>query len=202
MPVFQPQIRTVQTWLAGIGASSSLLASALVCFIILVGAASFDSWPGPGDLFADGGNVTLNSSATEPGAPAPPPVPDLVTLLSPPGPAPVARTAGARGGERVVRPGPGEVRGGDVAPPGGAAPQPPVQTIQPPAPSPEPSGDSTARPRNVVQQTASSVGNTVEGTTTIVGDNLGGSDDGLGGVVAGAGKAVNNTVQGLVGTAD
>jgi hypothetical protein len=51
-----------------------------------------------------------------------------------------------------------------------------------------------------VQQTVSSVGNTVQGTTTVLGNTLGGSESpGIGGLVGGLGQTVNTTLQGLVG---
>jgi hypothetical protein len=207
MPIFDAKLRTVEGYLAGIGASSALLAGALLAFVILVGVATFDSWPGPESLVPGGGdNVTLD--ATTAGIQQPEPAgagpPDLSGLLG--GAAAVGSpAAGSATGVAVQAPGirsPGESEPGGggrgEAPTGGTTPQvPPAGAAQVPPGTPT----LTPTPPNVVQQTVSGVGNTVEGTTTVLGDTLGGSTSpGLGGLVGGLGQSLNSTLQSLAGT--
>lgn len=186
MPVFQPKIRTIDSYLAGIGASTALLASALVMFLILVSVATFDSWP-HGGLFGGAGTIKLN--AEEAGLPAPPQpsAPNLARLLGGGGPAAASRPAGNRGGQ-PRNGGLGSRKGGPQAQfPG------PTQTSPPPQPSPGPS--PTTSPRNVVQQTASGVGNAVESDTTALGNDLSHTSPTAGGLVSGAGRTLNDTLQ-------
>lgn len=192
MPVFQPNIRTIDSYLAGIGASTALLASALVMFLILLSVATFDSWPN-GGLFSGGGNIQL--SQHEAGLPAPPQpsVPNLTALL------------GGGGSPAQVRRSPNR---GPQPPKGHLTPRPqgklpgPQQTAPAPAPAPSPSPEPspTANPRNVVQQTVSGVGNAVESDTSALGDDLSNTSPTVGGLVSGVGSTVNHTLQDLVGT--
>src|SRR3954454_24902666 len=103
MPVFQLKARTAETYLAGIGASGALMASAFVMFVILVGVVTFDSWPHAGHLFGGGdGDVSLNSTTTSPAAATLPKTPNLVKLLGRQGPAVTAQAAAPR--HRVSHP--------------------------------------------------------------------------------------------------
>lgn len=204
MPIFDAKFRTVEGYLAGIGASSALLAGALLAFVILVGVVTFDSWPRPESLFpGSGDNVTLD--ATTAGIQQPQPAespPDLDGLLGG-GPAVGSPAAGSATGVAVqvpvIQPPSGSELGGGGGgnAPGGTTPQvPPGQAAQAVPSTPTPTSTSP----NVVQQTVSSVGNTVQGTTTVLGDTLGGSTSpGLGGLVGGLGQTLNTTLQSLAG---
>jgi hypothetical protein len=195
MPVFQLKARTAETYLAGIGASGALMASAFVMFVILIGVVTFDAWP-HGGLFGGGdGDVSLNSTTASPAAAAVAGTPNLAKLLNHKAPSVTAQAASPP--HRVSHPSvisQGKLESGTNNSSGGSAGgQAPVGTTEPPPPV-------TGGTSNVVNRTVSTVGNTVEGTTTILGDNLGGSSgSGLGGVVGNLGQTVNGALQGLVG---
>ena len=184
--------RTAETYLAGIGASGALIASAFVGFVILVGVVTFDAWPRPGGFF-EGTDGSVQVTA-----------PVATSVASPPASAPgVVNPAGGTlspaggGATHRVRPHPAPDSGGSLlggpSPGGPSGAQGPVEAPAPPPPEPPPSS-------NVVSRTVSTVGETVEGTTNVVGDTLGGnSSPGLGGLVGGLGRSLNGTVQGLVG---
>jgi len=193
MPIFRPKERTAETYLAGIGASGALMASAFVMFVILVGVVTFDAWPRAGHLLGGtDGDVGLKSVANPVVTPQP----------SNSSPNRSARSSGVTtqfvaprqvGHSTRIHTG-GGLSGGTTSPgPSGGVQAP----GEPPAPPPEP---PTQEATSVVRGAVSSVGNGVEGTTNFVGDALGGSSSpGLGGVVGGLGQTVNGTVQGLVG---
>ena len=46
--------RTAETYLAGLGASGALIAGAIVAFLLLAGAVTFDVWPRAAGLFGSG----------------------------------------------------------------------------------------------------------------------------------------------------
>ena len=46
--------RTAETYLAGLGASGTLIAGAIVAFLLLAGAVTFDVWPRAAGLFGSG----------------------------------------------------------------------------------------------------------------------------------------------------
>jgi hypothetical protein len=185
--------RSWDAYLAGIGASGALMASALVMFVVLVGLVTFNAWPHAGSLLGPGaGSGVLGGAAkpaTTPG-PARSSTLNLATLL---GGGATPRQGGARTGSggigSGVNPGGiGEAPGGSEGPGGGEP-----QGAQPPPSSPAP-------PRDAVSQTVSAVGDTVQSTTDSVGDTLGGSNGpGLGGVVGGLGRTLNNDIQSLAG---
>src|SRR4051794_5180984 len=84
MRILDGKQRTWNAYLAGIGASGALMASAFVLFVILVGVVTFKTWPTAGGLLpGGGGEVALQGDAK----PAPqrtaarPSGPDLVALL-------------------------------------------------------------------------------------------------------------------------
>ena len=208
MSLFDARQRSWNAYLAGIGASGALMASAFVMFVILVGVVTFNAWPQAGSLLGDGGGPgILNTTATPAAGPG---IPSLVTLLGgTPGAAGPPR-GGARGGapsgSDSLPDGTGGLPGqaGVTAPgstaPGSTAPGSagPGSSGSGPAPSPPPSGGGP--PINAVSQTVSSVGNAVQTSTDGLGDSLGGSDSpGLGGVVGGVGKALNDQLQSLAG---
>jgi hypothetical protein len=205
MPIFEGKAPSVEGYLAGIGASSALLAGALLAFVILVGVATFESWPRPESLLPGGGgdNVTLDASTAgireQSSASSPP---DLIELLGAGGPAAPAGTAAPSSpvlpAPSVQPPAGSEIGGGGGgggSPGGTEPPGSPTQIVQPP-----PAAQTTSSP-NLVQQTVSSVGTTVQGTTTVFGDTLGGSENpGLGGLVGGLGQSLNSSLQGLAGS--
>jgi hypothetical protein len=194
MPIFQPNARTAETYLAGIGASGALMASAFVMFVILVGVVTFNAWPRAGHLLSGrDGDVSVHS-APKPLATPLPKVPNLAKLIGAQGAATGTQQAGTGQTGRTAPPRTHGVlsNGGQTAVPPSAEGQQPVQGQEPSAPVPQ--------SRNVVTQTVSGVGNVVQASTDSVGDTLGGSSGpGLGGVVGSLGQTVNGTVQGLVG---
>lgn len=197
MPIFDAKPRSWDAYLAGIGASGALMASASVLFVILVGVVTFSAWPQAGSLFGDGGggDVALQETAKPPPSKGTSAAsgPNLVRLLGR-GAGTTASGAPRFNGGRVggqpgaLVPGPG-----NGAPPGGSseggqqpqgAPQAPSRTTQ----------------ANVVGQTVSGVGNTVQKDTESLGNSLGGSSGpGLGGVIGGLGRTLNNDLQTLAG---
>jgi hypothetical protein len=65
MPIFDAQPRSWEAYLAAIGASGVLMASASVMFVILVGVVTFKTWPHAGNLLGDAGeDVALQTTAT------------------------------------------------------------------------------------------------------------------------------------------
>jgi hypothetical protein len=195
LPIFDAKPRSWEAYLAGIGASGVLMASALVLFVILVGVVTFKTWPhAGGSLLGDGGgDVALKSTAT-PAPPAQRSSPNLVKLLGA-GAAPVAPHQGgvdgrAPGGIGNLPDGGEEGSPGGSTGPGSGRGQP--QDAEPPAASP--------RSSDPLSQLVSGAGNTVQSDTDSLGDTLGGSTSpGLGGLIDGVGKTLNNDLQSLAG---
>jgi hypothetical protein len=196
MPIFQSQARTAQSYLAGIGASGALLASAFVMFVILIGAVTFNSWPHGGRLFPADGDMALNASSASP-APQPKTL-NLAKLLGggqaaatsrgggPGRGAPIGvgrlpgTLGGSQGGSNGTSPGPG---GG----PGTVAPQPP---------SPPPPTQAT----NLLSQTVSGAGNTVQSSTESLGSTVNtATGTNVGNVVSGVGDQLNSDLQTVAG---
>jgi hypothetical protein len=206
LSTFQAKARTAETYLAGIGASGALMASAFVLFIVLVGVVTFNAWPHAGQLLnGGGGNVSLsNVPLTNQAQPKRVSTPNLVALLG--GPSAAVTTAvtnhvggGGNGGSagagtHVGVPGNPPLGGGNGGGGGGGQ-----TTTVPPSPSTSPS--VTQRTTDTLSQVVAGVGNNVESDTTSISENmLGGSDTTLGGLVQGVGSTLNNTLQGLSGT--
>jgi hypothetical protein len=195
MPIFQAKARTADTYLAGIGASGALIASAFVTFMILVGAVTFDAWPRAARLI-DRGNaqVSIGTAPTSTSTSAPSRVP-TANVLGGNGP-----KSGGGGGTSSQRVHPARAPktqgslGGSVNTPGSTGEQTPTEG------TPPSQGPSEPGPRTIIGQTVSSAGNTVEATTDSVGNVLGGSGEpGLGGTVGSLGETINGTLQGLAG---
>jgi hypothetical protein len=207
MSVLQAKARTAETYLAGIGASGALIASAFVLFIVLVGVVTFNAWPQPGQLIGgSGGNVSLdNVPLVNQAPPEPAPTPNLVALLGGPGPA-ATTSVSNRGGGNTGGTGGNSGTGGHFNPPsgggnGGGGGGGETITIAPSAPSAPSAPPVTERSTNALGQVLAGRGNNVESDTTSISQNmLGGSDTTLGGVVQGVGSTVNNTLQTLGGT--
>jgi hypothetical protein len=210
LSAFQAKARTAETYLAGIGASGALIASAFVLFIVLVGAVTFNAWPHAGQLFnGSDGNVSLqNVPRVNQAPPQPAPTPNLVALLGGPAPAtaiPVSNPGGGGNGNGGGNGGGGNIGGGN---PGGSlgSHEPGVgggggngggggggtTTV-----APAPPGQRTT---NTLGQVVAGVGNNVESDTNTLGEQLGGPDTTLGGLVQGLGSTLNNTLQQLGGT--
>jgi hypothetical protein len=208
LPLLQAKSRTAETYLAGIGASGALMASAFVLFIVLVGVVTFNAWPHPGQLLnGGGGNVSLQDVPLANQAPPPPaPTPNLVALLG--GPASAAavpasnRGGGGNGGATTPSRG-SEIGSGNVGATspgtgsgngGGGGPQ--TTTIPPSSPTIVPDVTRTGGLGDLV----AGVGNNLQSDTNSLGDSLGGSNSTLGGLVQGLGTTLNNTLQQLSGT--
>ena len=195
MRILNAKRRSWDAYLAGIGASGALMASASVMFVILVGVVTFNAWPHAESLLGPGagGSGVLGATAKPAATPGPArsSTLSLATLLgggATPGQG-GARTGSGGIGNGVNPGGIGEAPGGSEGPGGGEP-----QGAQPPPPSPAP-------PRNAVSQTVSVVGDTVQSSTESVGDTLGGSSSpGLGGVVGGLGRTLNDDIQSLAGS--
>ena len=206
MPALPLKVRTLESYLAGLGASGALVAGAFVAFILLVGIVTFDAWPTGSGVFNRGASdVSVDTSlTTNPPVGERPDVPNLVKLLGGGGAAAGAtpgRANGAGGGSEPNEPSgnsPGK-RGPQQTNPGGQEqPSQPTRNPQPSQPAGAASG-TQAESRNTVQQLVYGVGNTVEADTTSLSDTLGGQDTTLGGLVGGLGSTLNTTLQGLAG---
>ena len=205
------KVRTLESYLAGLGASGALIAGAFVAFVLLVGIVTFDAWPTGSSVFNRGaGEVSVDTSLTNtPPARERPNVPNLVKLLGGAGGAAAATTTPASaggggnqgGGESPSGSGtsPGQ-RGPQNNNPGGGQREPAEPTHTAPATQPV-GGASSAEPapRNTVQDLVYGVGNNVESDTTGLSDALGGQDTALGSLVGGLGSTLNSTLQGLAG---
>ena len=198
MPV---KVRTLESYLAGLGASGALIAGAFVAFVLLVGVVTFDAWPtGSGPFSQSGNDVRVDTSLT-----TTPPVradaPNLVKLLG--GGADQTNAPSSSGGTEgnspgVPRSGSHQLPGGGGPQGGGQQPAQPIRPSQPTQTAGSSSGTQTSSP-NVVQQTVSNLGNTLESDTDTLSNSLGGEDTALGGVVGGVGSTLNSTLQGLAG---
>lgn len=194
MPIFRFKARTAETYLAGIGASGALLASAAVLFVALAGVVTFSSWPSAGQLLTGGdGNIALDNVAVSNPAPPAAQAPDLVALLARPATPVAASGPRPRPHGIVSRPSPpaGPV-GGQISPQTGGG----TETVPPRQPPPTQGSGG-----NVVTRAVSGLGNNIESDTNSLGDSLGGnSSPGLGGLVGGLGRTVNDTLQTLAGS--
>jgi hypothetical protein len=198
MPPLQIKARTAETYLAGIGASGALMASAFVMFVILVGIVTFDAWPRAAHLIGGGdGQVSLNTAPSRTVVTPVPQTPNLAKLLGHPAPAgSVLQVSPSNAGPSKPARTHGSLSGGTSPGPSGGG-QAPVENPEPPAPPPTQTGTS------VVRGAVSTVGNSAEGTTNFVGDAVGGnSGPGVGGLVGDLGRTVNGAVQGLVGNSN
>ena len=209
MPALPLKVRTLESYLAGLGSSGALMAGAVVAFILLVGIVTFNAWPTGSSVFNRGASdVAVDTSlTTTPPAREEPNVPNLVKLLGGGGAAASstpARAGGATGGSPANEP-----TGSGNSParqrpqqnnPGSGQEQPSQPTRTPQATQPaQAASDSQAESRNAVQQLVYGVGNTVEADTSSLSDTLGGQDTLLGGLAGGLGSTVNSTLQGLAG---
>jgi hypothetical protein len=199
VPFFRSKARSWDAYLAGIGVSGALMASAFVMFVILVGLVTFKTWPHAGGLLGGGsGDIALQETPT----PAPAPARtgtsglNLVRILGGTGRTAPSGRSDRNGGSR----GNGLVPGANAVAPGGPADSPggsgggQPQSSQPPPPS------SPTQPPNVVRDAVSGLGNTLQSDTDGLGDTLGGSSSpGLGGVVGGVGRTLNSDLQSLAG---
>lgn len=188
MPIFDAKPRSWNAYLASIGVSGVVMASALVMFVILVGVITLKTWPQARALLDGGGGATLQTTATPaPQGQAHPPTHNLVRLF---GGGPAASHQGSHPGAPGLNPGEngGFLEGSTGQPGTGGGPSQGAE--QPPSRSPEPS--------NAVSQVLSGAGNTVQSSTERLGDSLGGSSSpGLGGVLGGVGRTLNSNLQSL-----
>jgi hypothetical protein len=189
MSAFQAKFKTAESYLAGAGASGALLAGAFIMFVILVGVATFDTWPHATGLLPGGDDgVTLDSTGSGTPVPAHRSGPSPVKLKGTKNPG--AKGRGAGGGI-----GRGE-RTSDID---GNAGSPGV-TGRGETPSGQSGQPSTSPTHNLLQETVSNVGNTVEANATSLGNDLNSTSPGVGGLVSGLGTSVNKTLQGLTGS--
>ncbi len=190
MPILDAKPRSWVAYLAGIGVSGVLMASALALFVILVGVLTLKTWPHARGLLGNGGaDATLRTSATPaPQARAHGSTLNLANLL---GAGPGASRPGGTGGGNGLSPGDQGGSGGSTGLPGDGGGQP-RGAEQPPAQSQQPS--------NALSQALSGVGNTVQSTTDTLGNGLAGSSSpGPGGLIGGVGRTLNSDLQSLAG---
>jgi hypothetical protein len=196
VPIFSAKPRSWNAYMAGIGASGALMASAVVLFVILIGIVTFKTWPHTGSLLSIGGDsdvVLQDTAAPPPGQSSQGNSINLSKLLG--GNAPAGQRQGVgHGGRAGIENGP--VSGGEGGLPGGSGDSSPGQSLgaQPPAPP------TSSQSSNVVGQAVSGVGSTVQHTT----ENLGGTVNtvtgtNLGNVVSGLGSTLNQNLQALAG---
>jgi hypothetical protein len=190
--IFEVKSRSWDSYVAGIGASGALMASAIVMFVILVGIVTFKTWPHAGGLFGGGGgDVALSGAANPARAPAASSSPNLVKLFGAGGAASPRRGSvdggGSGGADRGRSPGDGVQGRSETGDDRASQPQ----AAKPP---------SSPQQGNIVRDTVSGVGEAVQGNTENLGDTLGGSDSpGLGGVLGGVGRTLNNDLKSLAG---
>jgi hypothetical protein len=195
------KVRTLESYLAGLGASGALIAGALVGFVLLVGVVTFDAWPtGSGPFNGSADDVRVDTSLT-----TTPPVradlPDLVKLLGGGADQTTAPSSsgGAAGDSLGGLPSGSHELPGEGGPQGGGRqPAQPIRPSQPTQTAGTSSSGQTTSP-NVVQQTVSNLGNTLESNTDGLSNSLGGEETALGGVVSSVGSTLNSTLQGLAG---
>jgi hypothetical protein len=180
---------SVRSFLAGTGASGSLLLAGLVALVSVTAFVGFDAVPfGSGD--AGSGTVSLERSqgagaaaasaaaAAVAGAPAAVAAAPAAPPAAPGAPAPAVAAAGGTGGGTA----PGGAPPITGAPGGGGG----TQTDIPPAPTP-----TAAAPTNPVDDLVTGVDDTVE-TATGINPNLGGTTKPVTGLV-------DQTIQNLTG---
>ncbi|MGZ5385886.1 MAG: hypothetical protein ACXWZV_00515 [Solirubrobacterales bacterium] len=171
--------RTAETYLAGLGASGALITGAIVAFLLLAGAVTFDVWPRAAGLFGSGdagvdqvdAEVPAGTAAAALGSAA-----DQVAGSAPGRPL-VDRGGGAGGGgggADGTGSGPSDGGGGSG---GGSGPG-------------SGGGDDAG---SAGGGGGSTVGDTVGGTVNEVGNTV---NNTVNSTVNGAGNAVNNTVNG------
>lgn len=178
--------RTAETYLAGLGASGALIAGAIVAFILLVGAVTFDVWPRATGLFGSGDAGVAQVDADVPAGTAAAALGSAADEVA--GPAPgrplVDRGDGGAGGGTGS--GPSDGSGGTGGGPG--------------------TGTDTGSGGGAGSAGGggggSTVGDTVGGTVNQVGNTVDNTVNGAGNTVNGVGNAVNNTVNGAGDTVD
>jgi hypothetical protein len=177
--MFPSEARTAESYVAGLGASGALMASAIVVFIVLVGVVTFNAWPG-GGLFGGGGSrVAIDTANLSPQEH--PNQLSLVKLLGGP-----VQPAGTVVTPRPIRgSGGGAGRGGTGGGGGGSTGGGDATAIS--------SGSDTSGGGG------STLGNTVSGTVHDATDTVGGQVDNATNSNLGStlGNSVNQTVQGV-----
>jgi hypothetical protein len=195
MQMFRSQARTAESYVAGLGASGALMASAIVVFIVLIGVVTFNAWP-EGGLFGGGGNQVAVDAANLTGEEQQPQGLSLAKLLGGPvqrgtlvAARPVSGPGGGAGGGSGGGSG-GGTGGGTGGGSGGGG-----STGGGGSDGSGGGGDGGS----LLGDTISSTGNQVQGTT----DTLGGAVDSTTGTNLGSqvldpvGGTVNQTLQGL-----
>jgi hypothetical protein len=201
MQMFNSQARTAESYVAGLGASGALIASAIVVFIVLIGIVTFNAWP-QGGLFGGGGDSAIDtanlvSDQQQPGELS------LQKLLGGPLPKgatpvsvrPVSTPIGGAGGGS----GSGGTGGGGSLTPNSTGGGGGGSTGS--GGSDGGTGTGGGGGDTTLQNTVSGAGSTVQGTT----DTLGGAVDSTSGSNLGSnlldpiGNTVNNTLQNLSG---
>jgi hypothetical protein len=180
--------RTAETYLAGLGASGALIASAVVAFLLLAGAVVFDVWPRASGLFGSGDAGAEQVDADVPAGTAAAALGSATDQVAGSAGRPlVDRSGGADGGTGS---GPSEGGGGtgggsgtgtDTGSGGGAG-----------------SADSGGG-GSTVGDTVNQVGNTVNNTVNGAGNTVNNTVNGAGNTVNNTVDGVGNTVNGLLG---
>lgn len=182
--------RTAETYLAGLGASGALIASAVVAFLLLAGAVVFDVWPRASGLFGSGDAGAEQIDADVPAATAAAALGSATDQVagSAPGRSLVDRSGGAGGGgaDGGTGSGPSEAGGGsgtgsDTGSGGGAG------------------SAGSGGGGSTVGDTVNQVGNTVNNTVNGAGNTVNNTVNGVGNTVDNTVNGAGNTVNGLLG---
>jgi hypothetical protein len=195
MRMFQTEGRTAESYVAGLGASGALMASAIVVFVVLLGIVTFNAWP-EGGLLGIGANNVAVDTANVTGQEPQPEAPSLTQLLGGPvqsggtlvAARPVSTPGGGAGGGNGLGgggSGTGNDGGGGSTGTGGGGGGG--------------GGGDDGGGQSLLGSTVSNTGNQVQGATNSVGSQV----DGATGTNLGSslldpiGSTVNQTVQGV-----
>jgi hypothetical protein len=190
MPMFQSQARTAESYVAGLGASGALMASAIIVFVVLIGVVTFNAWPN-GGLFGGGNDVIVDAANVSSQDQGPGEL-SLAELLGGPvqpggtlvAARPVSGSGGGAGGGGSGGGGTGGSGGSGGSTGGGGT----TTQQQDPGGSPSQLQQTVDNGGNRVQDTTSNLGGAVDSTT---GTNLGSS------LLDPVGSTVNDTLKGL-----
>jgi hypothetical protein len=193
MQMFPSEARTAESYVAGLGASGALIASAIVVFVVLLGVVTFNAWP-EGGLFGGGGNNVVDTASVS-GRQQGPQELSLAKLLG----GPVQRGGTLVAARPVSTPGGGA--GGGTG--GGGGPLMPNGTGGGGSTG---GGTSTTQPggggsQSPLQQTVSGTGSQVQNTTSNLGSQVDtATNSNLGSQLLGPiGSTLNQTLQNVSG---
>ena len=182
--------RTAETYLAGLGASGALIAGAIVAFLLLVGAVTFDVWPRAAGLFGSGDAGVDQVDADVPAGTAAAALGSAADEVAGPAPGrPLVDRGGGGGAGGGTGSGPSDGGGGTGGGPG-------IGTDTGSAGS---AGGGGSTVGDTVGDTVNQVGNTVNNTVNGAGNTVNNTVNGAGDAVDNTVNGAGNTVNGLLG---